>query len=67
MSEQPPKKPGRRARKTPHHLTTIRLPEPWYEALRDQAHDERRAMADLIKEALMDKYGFPPVESRATA
>lgn len=41
------------------HLTTIRLPEPWYEDLRRRSFEERRPMVELIKDALREKFGYP--------
>jgi predicted DNA-binding protein len=42
--------------------TTLRLPAEWHEALRDRAHQERRSIADLIREAIRERFGFkdPP-------
>lgn len=43
----------------PKHVTTLQMPEVWYEAMRDRAHAERTSMADLIREAIKAQYNLP--------
>jgi glutamine synthetase len=50
-----PEKPEPEEKK---HITTLQLPESWYEALRRQAFEERKSLAELIREALRDQYGL---------
>lgn len=52
----PRKKP---AAATRTHVTTLQMPEAWYETLRDKAHHDRTSMADLIREAMKQQYGLP--------
>lgn len=42
--------------------TTLRLPADWHEELRERAHRERCSIADLIRDALRERFGFkdPP-------
>jgi Arc/MetJ-type ribon-helix-helix transcriptional regulator len=47
--------------------TTVRLPEDLHEALRRRAFEERRAIADLIRDAVRDMLRSPPRASRGSA
>ena len=40
------------------HTLTLRIPEDWYETLRDEAHRERLDITDLIRDALADRHRF---------
>ncbi len=53
-----------------HMTTTVRLPEDLYEALRRRAFEERRPVAELIREALrrfldlrLESSSLPDLES----
>jgi hypothetical protein len=37
---------------------TLRLPRDWHEDLRRRAFEERRSIAELIREALMAHFGY---------
>ena len=59
-----PRKPGRGRRPEVVH-SSLYLPEPVYEALRETAFKERRKIHDLVLEGIglaLRKRGYPPID-----
>ena len=58
--------PRKKASNTEPRVTTVRLPEEWYEYLRTRAFHERTTITDLIRDALRDQFSLkdpqPPDE-----
>lgn len=42
----------------PMHTLTLRIPEDWYEVLREDAHKNRADLTDLIRDSLAKRYRF---------
>jgi hypothetical protein len=54
--------PRKKATSQEPRVTTVRLPEEWYEYLRTRAFHERTTITDLIRAALKDQFDLkdPP-------